>query len=243
MGKEVTSLIGTTASLEVAVATKYTREVLEEAASASESIAGVMRYLGLQPSGSMHCHLSKRIKEFGIDISHFQGQSWRRGVPDPDRLRAEVILVYNRREGKKEATYRLRRALGEIGRPCCCEVCGLNPEWNGKELRLQIDHKDGDILNNRPKNLRFLCPNCHSQTENYGSYKNAKFRERVYCSSCDEMLNKGGPTGLCRRCSNQRPRTASRKISLSQEELRNLVWKKPVRQVAEDFGVSDTAVH
>jgi len=36
-----------------------------------------------------------------------------------------------------------------------------------KELRLQIDHKNGIWKDNREKNLRFLCPNCHSQTAGY----------------------------------------------------------------------------
>ena len=225
------------------MATKYTRKILEKATAASESVAGVMRHLGLRSSGSMHWYLSKRIKKFEIDTSHFRGQSWRRGLPDLGRLSAKEILRYDRRKGKKEDSYKLRRALREIDRPYRCEACGLKPEWNGKELRLQVDHKDGDVLNNHPENLRFLCPNCHSQTENYGSYKNAKARKTVYCTSCDTMLSKGGPTGLCRRCSNQRPRTASRKIVLDQEELRSLVWEKPVCQIAEDLGVSDTAIH
>jgi len=50
-----------------------------------------------------------------------------------------------------------------------CFECGLKSVWNGKPITLQIDHIDGDSDNNYPKNLRLLCPNCHSQTENYGS--------------------------------------------------------------------------
>ncbi|MBP7540539.1 MAG: HNH endonuclease [Saprospiraceae bacterium] len=36
---------------------------------------------------------------------------------------------------------------------------------------MQVDHIDGNYLNNLKDNLRFLCPNCHSQTANYGSKK------------------------------------------------------------------------
>ncbi|GAA1809788.1 hypothetical protein GCM10009749_17860 [Agromyces neolithicus] len=46
-----------------------------------------------------------------------------------------------------------------------CVACGLGPEWNGKPLTLELDHVDGDRLNNELANLRLLCPNCHAQTE------------------------------------------------------------------------------
>lgn len=35
--------------------------------------------------------------------------------------------------------------------------------WNGKKLNLEIDHIDNDWSNDRRDNLRFICPNCHSQ--------------------------------------------------------------------------------
>lgn len=48
-----------------------------------------------------------------------------------------------------------------------CSICGQESMWNDKPLQLQIDHKDGDRENNNPKNLRLICPNCHTQTETY----------------------------------------------------------------------------
>ena len=50
-----------------------------------------------------------------------------------------------------------------------CSECGQASTWNNKPLVLQLDHIDGDSDNNYPKNLRLLCPNCHTQTENFGS--------------------------------------------------------------------------
>ena len=47
-----------------------------------------------------------------------------------------------------------------------CSVCGLNL-WNGKEIRLEVEHIDGDSSNNCPSNLCLICPNCHSQTDTY----------------------------------------------------------------------------
>jgi hypothetical protein len=47
-----------------------------------------------------------------------------------------------------------------------CSCCNIS-EWNGKSIVLEVDHIDGNSENNRPENLRFICPNCHSQTDTY----------------------------------------------------------------------------
>jgi hypothetical protein len=47
-----------------------------------------------------------------------------------------------------------------------CEVCN-NTKWNGKSITLELEHIDGDKLNNVKDNLKLLCPNCHSQTSTW----------------------------------------------------------------------------
>lgn len=54
-----------------------------------------------------------------------------------------------------------------------CEICGIS-SWNGQPLTLELDHINGKNNDHRIDNLRFLCPNCHSQTETYrGRNKNS----------------------------------------------------------------------
>jgi hypothetical protein len=48
-----------------------------------------------------------------------------------------------------------------------CIVCENKGKHLNKPLTLQLDHIDGNSDNNLPSNLRFLCPNCHSQTETF----------------------------------------------------------------------------
>lgn len=68
-----------------------------------------------------------------------------------------------------------------------CSECGLST-WKDKEISLHMDHIDGNSDNNFPNNLRFLCPNCHSQTDTFGwtgQRKNTKRNKylRVYKSN------------------------------------------------------------
>lgn len=47
-----------------------------------------------------------------------------------------------------------------------CLFCGIS-EWRGQKIVLELDHVDGNSSNNVRKNLRLLCPNCHSQTDTW----------------------------------------------------------------------------
>lgn len=61
----------------------------------------------------------------------------------------------------------IRKYLSEI-KGYVCECCGIS-EWNGKPITLQVDHVDGNAGNNSFVNTRLICPNCHSQQENWGA--------------------------------------------------------------------------
>jgi len=148
---------------------KYTKKLLAEAAKQSQCISDVVRYVGGSHHGGTHQYISQRLKHFKIDTSHFTGRSVLNQVPHNKKHHSE-ILVYNRL-GRKEHIHVLRRALLESGVEFRCSECGL-VEWNGEKIVLQIDHINGDTLDNRKPNLRFLCPNCHSQTKNFAGNKN-----------------------------------------------------------------------
>jgi len=145
---------------------KWTRELLQEAVSASTNMCEVLRFLGLEVVGGHHTHISRRIKTYGIDTSHFhvptrRGKAWRPRTP-------EAFLVEQPIESARRVpSDRLRWAMTSTGVPERCAMCGIDAVWRGCPLPLEVDHIDSSWRNNRIENLRFLCPNCHSTTDGY----------------------------------------------------------------------------
>lgn len=162
---------------------KYTHEVLSAAVAASTSMAGVLRHLGLRQNGGSHAHLRRRIDQLGIDTSHFLGQAHARGMISTHRRSAAEVLIERPQSAKRAAPPVLTRALLEIGRLYTCAACSLGDAWNGQSITLHVDHIDGRFWDSRADNLRFLCPNCHSQTGTYAG------RNRSAVSAADEPLS------------------------------------------------------
>jgi hypothetical protein len=105
--------------------------------------------------------VTRRVLELGLDTSHFRPG---RGRPIPT---GELLT----KDGPGTRCTVRQRVLEENLLPYLCESCGIDPEWNGKELILQLDHINGDSKDHRLENLRWLCPNCHSQTPTYTGKK------------------------------------------------------------------------
>jgi predicted RNA-binding Zn-ribbon protein involved in translation (DUF1610 family) len=144
----------------------YSREELADAVARATSIAGVMRHLGIRPAGGSHFHISQRIKREGLDTSHFLGQAYARGKLGKRKTASEILVVRPEGSSRTDGS-RLRRAMNESGVPYACAICGCDAMWLGTPLTLAVDHINGDWLDNRLANLRFLCPNCHAQTSTW----------------------------------------------------------------------------
>ncbi len=111
--------------------------------------------------------LSAYLKKFGIIYSGNRGGKGFKA--NNSRMSA---LEYSKKE--YVVISKLRKKLIEDGiKEDKCESCKLDM-WMGKKISLELHHLDGDRFNNDLDNLQVLCPNCHAQTENYGSNNKKK---------------------------------------------------------------------
>jgi hypothetical protein len=148
---------------------KWTREILQAAVSASTNMCEVLRRLGLEVVGGHHTHISRSVEAYGIDTSHFASVVRTERMKDNRRRRTsgEILVEDTSPHARRLPSYRLKRAMSDVGVEERCALCGIEAVWLGEPLPLEVDHINGDWRNNRIENLRLLCPNCHSTTDSY----------------------------------------------------------------------------
>lgn len=222
----------------------YKRDIFEDIVKESYSIAEVIRKIGLRVAGGNFNTISKYIQLYNIDVSHFRGKTWNKGMSLTDYAainKFDSIL----KKGSNIKTCTLKeRLIAEGLKEYKCEGCGNCGIWMGKKMTLELHHINGDHFDNRLENLQILCPNCHSITDSYrGKRKEYKVvpshRQRngysckcLYCGNDFKSDRKNR-----KFCCVEHYRKYSRNIS----EYKNPIKKQIIYVIRDASNISDMA--
>lgn len=178
------------------------KEELQELLDKSSTYMEILRYVGIESSSST-VTLKRIIKEYDLDTTKFELNK-KEYLKQVGQVGNNTYDIQNKlKKGTNVNSHKLKNKLIELGlKEEKCEMCGIT-EWLGQPVKFHLHHEDGDHFNNELSNLKILCPNCHSLTDNYGVYNSDRYKGnkvKHYCKICGKELKKKRKTGLCKEC-------------------------------------------
>lgn len=216
----------------------WSYEELIEAVKTSISISEILKKLGLKPKGSNYKTMHRYFELYNIDTSHLLGLASAKGkIRNDNRKSSADMFVKNNSIHAKISTIKSRLINDKIF-PYECSECGIY-EWKNKPLSLHLDHINGDSFDNRTENLRFLCPNCHSQTDTYCGKKNKKSKKEKYCT-CGVQINVR--SNSCKKCAQLLHPQKSKTDWTKMETIVQLVKDTSFEHAARTLGVSSQSI-
>lgn len=212
------------------------KNLLQNILDRSTSISSAMNIMGILPSRlELRKILKSRITNEGLDLSNSKINILKQNSNRKKIIHNDEIFV---EDSKYDGHLVKRRILANNLLEYKCAKCPIIDEYNGQPITLELDHINGINRDHRILNLRFLCPNCHSQ-QNTSCGKNKPRKITKVCDCGNLMYNYATQ---CIRCSNALGGIKNRKFNVSKEQLEQLIKELPMTEIGKMFGVSDTAI-
>ena len=238
-------------------------EMVKKCLPYSNSINHLCNMLGLKGVEAYYNKISKIIFENKLSTEHFGTINLRTTCVGRNKYTAmsddEFFINGSRRGGSIIMNRLIKGGYKEYK----CECCSIS-EWNGKAITLQVHHINGVHNDNRLANLQILCPNCHTQTDNYSNKGNRRKAKEIdkeklqttidnikkikiiqeqqkpsYCQYCGKKIIGNGTKFCSYRCA----KNASKKFEISPDQLiKDFQEIKTYTGVGKKYGVSDNAV-
>ncbi|MDT9683396.1 HNH endonuclease signature motif containing protein [Streptomyces sp. TRM76323] len=216
----------------------FTDKEFKDIVNSSTSISDALQKIGYSHNSySASKKLKERMNSLSISIDNSHRYDYLK-IPD-----SEVYCNNSNSKGFSIA----ERVRKDNFMNYSCAVCGNKGIWMGKEITLQLHHIDGNFRNNEKSNLSWLCPNCHTQTSNYGSKNSfrsknprSKFKD-MKCIMCGNYFTPKYRGQIY--CSNRCVSKSQKRIPpVDKDTLYNLLINHSFIYVGRQYNVSDNAV-
>ena len=203
------------------------KEVVKDCINFTE----VLNKIEIPRQGNNSKTLKRILDDNDIDYSHFTGRA-------RNYKNSYIDVSEYLHSGKKIKTSALKKKLlKENIFENKCAICGLT-EWQNKPITLQLHHINGNPNDNNLTNLQLLCPNCHSQTENYCGNANTQ-QIKYYCKDCGKEITRNAT--YCTICSRKHTRKVKNRPD-KEQLLMDFKQLKSIVQIGHKYNVSDNAI-
>lgn len=231
---------------------QFSKEQIQDVVNNNSNWMAIMNVFGYKSCTNVP-YIKTKLEKLNIDFSNVDPKY----ASACARIPLEEILVLNSTYGSMS---RLKvRIQKELGWEHECSICKLR-EWNSKPIPLEIDHINGEHYDNRIDNLRFICPNCHAQTDTYKGknmkvHKIRKSNEIIKakqvvepkkiivpkCCDCEKAVSDKRSL-RCKLCNEKHFIILRKVVRPSYEALQEDLSNMSMVKTGQKYGVSDNAV-
>ena len=162
------------------------RDIADRLGLSKSTVAYHLRRIGIEADERFRRRYDWALVQAYYDEGHtvreciahfgFSSETWHAARRRGDIVTRSHLIPLDELLSRRRNRTHLRNRLHQAGLLAdACEICGLD-EWQGEPLVLHLHHLNGIGDDNRLENLQLLCPNCHSQTDNYSGRNKGRLR-------------------------------------------------------------------